>query len=99
MATPFRSGGGYGRPASGSGGSRREATGDAYSEVAPMSEELSGDGAYRSAAGAAFDGPAAWADVDQEEVCWSSHRTHLLKRPRCASCLPSCGYLNNSKVP
>ena len=37
-----------------------------FTEDEPMNEELSEDG-YR--AEAAFEGPAAWTDVDQEEVC------------------------------
>lgn len=68
MASAFRSGGSYARQGSDSEGSRRGVTDEAYSDVGPMSEELSEDGAYSSAAGAALDGPAAWTDVDQEEV-------------------------------
>ena len=37
-----------------------------FTEDEPMSEELSEDG-YREAE-AVFEGPAAWTDVDQEEV-------------------------------
>jgi hypothetical protein len=40
-------------------------------EDEPMNEELSDDG-YR--AEAAFEGPSAWADVDQEEVCGTRGR-------------------------
>lgn len=69
MATGFRSGVSHGR--AGSDGDMRGGLPQvSYTEddVGTMSEDLSDDGAYRSAGGAPFDGPAVWTDVDQEEV-------------------------------
>ena len=70
MAAAYRSGGSFVRPASDNEGSRRVAMVEATSDVEPMSEEPSEDGAYRTAVVAGFDGPAAWTDVDQDEVCY-----------------------------
>ena len=50
---------------SGSDGARLRLA--SFTEDEPMSEELSEDG-YRTGPDAVFEGPAAWADVDQEEV-------------------------------
>jgi len=49
---------------SGSDGARLRLA--SFTEDEPMSEELSEDG-YRTEP-ALFEGPAAWTDVDQEEV-------------------------------
>ncbi len=51
---------------SGSDGTRLRLA--SFTEDEPMSEELSEDG-YRTEPEAVFEGPAAWTDVDQEEVC------------------------------
>ena len=51
---------------SGSDGARLRLA--SFTEDEPMSEELSEDG-YRAEPEAVFEGPAAWTDVDQEEVC------------------------------
>ena len=50
---------------SGSDGARLRLA--SFTEDEPMSEELSEDG-YRTEPEAVFEGPAAWTDVDQEEV-------------------------------
>lgn len=71
MSTGFRpivSHGRAGSDADGRGGGGVRHISFTEDDVGTMSEDLSEDGAYRSAGGVPFDGPAVWTDVDQEEV-------------------------------